>query len=196
MEIIKIDFKNPNINIIKKAVRIIRNGGLIIYPTDTSYGIGVSIFNKKSLKNVYKIKNRNIRKPLSVIVSDLKMAKQIAIISKKKEKYFQSKFPGRFTLIFKKNKKINNILSSQLKTIGIRIPNYKIISLLIKYLKIPFTATSANISGKKPCYSVSDIKKQFKNFRLIDLILDAGKLPKRNPSKIIDFSENKIKILR
>lgn len=198
MQIVKIDPKNPSLKAIKIAAEIIKNGGVVIYPTDTIYGIGASALDKKSIEKVYKIKERPSAKPLSVVVSDIKMAKKYCIIGKIQEEIFSALLPGAFTLIFfDKIAKNDKILTAYDGTLSVRIPDSKITARLARQLKIPFTATSANISGLPGSGDINTVLKQLENKKnLIDLVLDAGVLPKKDPSVIIDLTSDKPKVIR
>ncbi len=226
MRIIKINPKKPSLKTIKIAAEIIKKGGVIIYPTDTIYGIGASALNQEAVNKVYKIKARSKNKPLSAVISDIAMAKKYCEIGETREEIFSALLPGAFTLILKvksakrKDKLMHdfNYLKNQSKvkiqkciftgfknTLSLRIPDCKITELLSKELKIPFTATSANISGFPGNGDINKVLKQFgidrkkpESFRSIgiDLVLDAGILPKKNPSMIIDLTGEKPKIIR
>lgn len=206
MRILKVNPKNPSLKAIKIAAEIIRKGGTIIYPTDTIYGIGASTLDQRAINKVYEIKKRPENKPLSVVVGDIKMAKKYCIIGAKQEEIFDALLPGAFTLIFPvKISNSNKILTAYGGTLSIRIPDFKITKLLSKELGIPFTATSANISGLS---GSGDIKKVLKQLGInrkkpnlpaggqIDLVLDAGILPKKYPSIIIDLTGESPKIIR
>jgi L-threonylcarbamoyladenylate synthase len=184
---------------IKKAIKILKNGGIIIYPTDTCYGIGVDATNKKAIKKLIALKERDFKTPISVIVKNFKMAQEIGEFNFQTKKLFKKNLPGPLTLIVKKKKsiyKLPNILTAKKRKIGIRMPNNKIALELVKKFNKPITTTSANISNKPECYSKQEILKQFKNIKKIDLILDIGKLPKIKPSTVIEIIDGKLKILR
>ncbi|MBI4653358.1 threonylcarbamoyl-AMP synthase [Candidatus Kuenenbacteria bacterium] len=185
---------------IQKAVEILKNGGIIIYPTDTCYGIGVDATNKEAIKKLISLKGRDFKKPISVIVKNFKMAQEIGEFNSQAEKIFKKNLPGPLTLIVKKKKNVYqlpNILTANKSKIGIRMPNNKIALELVKKFNKPITTTSANISNKPECYSKQEILKQFKkNIKNIDLILDTGKLPKTKPSTVIEIIGKKLKILR
>lgn len=198
MEIKKISFKNPEQKIIKKAAKVIKSGGILVYPTDTCYGLGVDPYNKKAVRDLRELKQREKRKPISVVVN-FKMLKKICQVEKKQEKILKKYLPGPFTFILNLN--LRNLEGRGLKfiakgnKIGIRIPDCKLTSALFNELNIPYTTTSANISGRKSLYNIKDILKQFKN-KQPDLILDAGKLPKNLPSTVVDLTKKEPKILR
>ncbi len=187
-------------NTIQKAIEILKNGGIIIYPTDTCYGIGVDATNKEAIKKMINLKGRNFKKPISIIVKNFKMAQEICEFNLQAKKIFKKYLPGPLTLILKKKKNIYqlpNILTAGKQKIGIRMPKNKIALELIRKFNKPITTTSANISNQPECYSKQEILKQFKkNIKKIDLILDIGKLPKIKPSTIIEIINDKVKILR
>lgn len=212
MQIIKINPKNPSLEAIKSAIAVIKKGGVVIYPTDTIYGLGVNALSQEAIDKIYKIKKRPDNKPLSVVVNDIKMAKKYCIIGASQEEIFRALLPGAFTLVFKgKISKKSKILTMHKGTLSIRIPDFKITKLLSKESGVPFTATSANISGLPGSGNINKVLKQLgiKKKRLnrpvlpererddrIDLVLDAGILPKKNPSTIIDLTGEKPKIIR
>ncbi|MEK9130147.1 MAG: L-threonylcarbamoyladenylate synthase [Patescibacteria group bacterium] len=187
-------------NIIQKAINVLKNGGIIIYPTDTCYGMGVDATNKKAIKKLIALKGRDFKKPISVIVKNLQMAQEIGVFNLQTKKLFKKYLPGPLTLVVKKKKNIYqlpNILTAGKQKIGIRMPNNKMAIKIVKKFNKPITATSANISNKTECYSKQEILKQFgKKIQQIDLIIDIGKLSKNKPSTIVEVAENKLKILR
>lgn len=197
MKIIKISLKKlikktkESEDLFNEVLKILKSGKIIVYPTDTSYGLGGDFFNKKSHKRIYEIKNRPKQKLFSVIVDSIKTIKKIARVNKKQEKILKKYLPGRFTFILEsKNKKFG-------KTIGVRIPNFKFTKILSKKFKNPIIATSLNISRRPQCYSIDNFLKQIKNSKVKpDLILNVGKLPKILPSTVVDLTSNKIKIVR
>jgi len=214
MRIWKINRKNPNKKIISLAAKVIKNGGVIIYPTDTIYGLGANALDKNAVRKIYEIKKRPENKPLSIIIEDIKMAKKYCVIGKREEEIFNCLLPGPFTLIFwtKKSARFDSIESRRgeiftafKNTLSVRIPDFKITSLLAKKLNTPLTATSANISGLPGSGDIKKVLKQLgikKNKpnlpanRRIDLVLDAGVLPQNKPSTIIDLTGKKPKVVR
>jgi len=201
MERLKVSPKNLD-EILKKAMKVIRQGGVIVCPTDTVYGLIADAKNKKAVKKIFKIKKRKEEKPIPIFVRDLKMAKSLVLINKFQEKLLKKVWPGKITVILKAKrlaKKIfpKSIISSENK-IGLRIPNYKFLNILLEKLNFPLTGTSANISGKPPSTKIKEVLKQFfltkTGGRLPDLILDAGNLKFSRPSTVVDLTN--LKILR
>jgi L-threonylcarbamoyladenylate synthase len=186
-------------NIIQETAKFLKEGNIIISPTDTVYGLLCDATNKKAVEKIFRIKKRPKAKPIPIFVKDIKMAKKLAFVDKKKEKFLKKVWPGKVTVVLKRKQNcgLPKIIFSKEKTIGLRIPNYNLINTLLKKLSIPLTATSANISGKLASIRIKEIKKQFKKEKeKPDLILDAGNLKFSLPSIVIDLTGKKIKILR
>ncbi len=198
MQIIKINPKNPSLKVIRFAARVIKKGGVVIYPTDTIYGVGADALDQSAIDKVYKIKERPASKPLSVVVNGIKMAKKYCVVGKKQEQIFSALLPGAFTLIFPARIfKKDRILTVYKRSLSIRIPDYKITLMLSKELGIPFTATSANISGLSGSGDIGKVLKQLeKKKNLVDLVLDAGVLPEKNSSIIFDLTGKEPKVAR
>lgn len=193
MEVVKINPRKPERKVLEKAVNILKKGGVIVYPTETCYGLGADAENKSAVKRIFKIKKRKFEKSFLVLVSSLAMAKKYVIFNKLALKIAKKFWPGPLTLVLevKDKKKFKS------KTLGLRISSSKICQALVKKSNKPLISTSANLSGQPPIYSISEFLKQFKNKKYQpDLILDAGRLPKVSPSTIIDLTKDYPKILR
>lgn len=177
--------KNQYKDLITQAAKIIKQGGIIAYPTDTCYGLGADPKNKDAMKRLFDTKGRTKSKKVSLIFEDISMVEKYCDLNQKQKKYLIKYLPGPYTFILK--------AKHSTETIGIRIPNHKVTQLLSKYLKMPYTTTSANKSGQPPCYDAKCITGQLTG---VDLILDGGKLPKNLPSKIIDLTKTPFEVLR
>ncbi|MDP3052675.1 MAG: L-threonylcarbamoyladenylate synthase [bacterium] len=190
--LIKINPKNPDRKIIRKVAKIIKKGGLVIFPTDTVYGFLANARNEKAVGQIFKIKKRPKTKPLAIFVKDLKMAKKYAFVNEKQEKFLKKNWPGKITVILKSKNNLPKGLAAKNKTTGIRIPDYKLIYLLFEKIDFPLAQTSANISGGEATTKIREVLRQFASKRIKpDLIIDAGNLPKNKPSKIIDLTKEK-----
>ena len=177
-------------NTVTDAVKVLNKGGVIVYPTETAYALGADFLNPQAIKKVYQIKGRNYRKPFSIIVSSIKMAGEIVKFNKVSSELAKKFWPGALTLVLES--KINNY-----KSIALRISSNKLATRLARKLGRPVIATSANIAGKKECYSIQEVLKQFKNKKYQpDLIIDAGKLPRRKVSTVVKITKEEVKILR
>lgn len=188
---------------LKLAIKYLKTGKSVVYPTDTSYGLGVDATNIRALKRLYRIKQRKFGAPIHIMVPPVSFAKRITKWNRTADKLAKKFWPGPLTLVLElKNKrhKAWRILSGGSGAIGLRIPDHKVAMKLAKFLNRPITTTSANPPnslGGHDSYSVEDVVKQFQKKRYQpDLILDAGKLPKRKPSTFVKVVGNKIKILR
>jgi L-threonylcarbamoyladenylate synthase len=179
----------------KKIIKIIKEGGVIICPTDTVYGLLADATSEKAVGKIFEIKKRPKEKAIPIFVKDLKMAKKFAAINKKQEKILKEKWPGKFTFVLKRQGA--EIFGVNKKTIALRIPKFKLVNELLKKFKKPLTGTSANISGKPASTRIKDVIKQFEGKKYQpDLILDAGNLKKSEPSTIINLTGSELKILR
>jgi len=195
MKILKVSRQNFK-KVLEITINLIQKGKVIICPTDTVYGLLADATNKKAVKKLFKIKKRENKRPLPIFVKDLKAAKKLAEIDKATEKFLRKVWPGKMTVVLKR-KKGAKVFGVDRKTIALRIPNYKLISVLLSKINKPLTGTSANISGKKATTKIKAVISQFKNKKVLpDLILDAGNLKKSLPSTVIDLTKKKPKILR
>lgn len=195
MKVVKVTRKNFA-EIIKETTKSIRQGKVIVLPTDTVYGLICDATNKRAVKKLFKIKKRNKKKPLPIFVKDIKLAKKLAFINKKQEKIIRKSWPGKITVILKR-KKGQELYGLDKNTIAVRISGHKLINSLFKTANAPLVQSSANISGKLASTKIKEIFAQFKNQKnQPDLIIDAGNLPKSRPSKVIDLTGKKMKILR
>ncbi len=174
--------------IIEKAARIMKQGGVIIFPTESSYGLGADGTNENAIKKLVAIKQQPEEKNISVIVSDLKQAKQFGIINEEAEKLVQRFMPGPLTLIVPKRQSVPGALSE--KTIAFRISSNKTARELCKVLGNAITATSANLHGRPNIYSGKEVIKQFNN--RVHMIIDAGELPRNQPSTIYDVENKRV----
>lgn len=169
---------------VQKTVKALKAGGIIVYPTETSYGIGCNAQNKRAIKVVHIIKKEPKNKPLIVLAADLKTAKKTGKFSKTDELLVKKFMPGALTLVVDKKKGKG--------TIAFRISSHPFAQKICEKFGNPVVSTSANIHGKKPLFSFKKVLQEFDE--KVDLIVNAGTLPKRAASTIYD-SKNK-KILR
>ncbi|OGG73087.1 threonylcarbamoyl-AMP synthase [Candidatus Kaiserbacteria bacterium RIFCSPLOWO2_01_FULL_53_17] len=188
-------------HIVNRAADILRSGGVILYPTDTLYGLGADALSDTAVKKVRQIKGRDEGKPIHAIVADLAMAVEYAEVNDVARKLATKFLPGPLTLILKKKAGIKTGIAKGINTFGIRIPDNRFCLDLAQEFRKPFTTTSANLAGTKPERSVEKILTQLgERAELIDLVIDAGDPPagggERLPSTVVDVSEGELKILR
>ena len=177
---------------IQKAAKIINKGGIVIFPTDTVYGIGCDPYNQKAVLSLYKIKKREKTKPLPVIGYSKKELEKIAEFNDKAEKIAELFWPGPITLILKvKDENIKKSLGLG-KKIAVRVPNNQCALSLLKECKL-LVATSANISGTTSLTDPDDCKKDLDGY---DLLIDGGILSDNGESTIVEIDGNKVRIVR
>jgi len=186
MKILKLNFNQEQV--ISEAVSCLNNGGLVIYPTETVYGIGAIANHAGAIDKLLRYKGRREGKPLSIAVTDQTMAEKYVEINEQALKFYKNFLPGPFTVISKSKNQVDPRVNSEFGTLGIRIPEYPLIISIIKNLGQAITSTSANASGKKRPYTIQDIFAGLseKQKTLVDLVIDAGELPKNEPSVVID----------
>ncbi|MDQ3008339.1 MAG: L-threonylcarbamoyladenylate synthase [bacterium] len=172
----------------QQAARVIKAGGLVIFPTETTYGAGVDATNQAAVDKLLAYKTRREGKPLSIAVTDIHMAEQYVELSDSARRLYERFLPGPITVISHSTGKVALGVASEFGTLGVRIPDYELVLEIVDLLGKPMTATSANASGEKRPYSISDLMANLttKQQSLIDLVIDAGTLPPNPPSTIID----------
>jgi tRNA threonylcarbamoyl adenosine modification protein (Sua5/YciO/YrdC/YwlC family) len=191
--IIHINPENPQPRLISRAVSVLREGGIIAYPTDTYYGIGCDLTNKKAIESVYRLKNRDKREPFSFICSDLKNISDYAKVTNYAYKTMKRLLPGAYTFILEGSRQVPKIMLAKRKTVGIRVPNHKICIELVKSLDNPIISTSAATPDGEVFNDPSFIQDYFKN--AVDLVIDGGPVP-GEPSSVISLIGDQPEILR
>ena len=196
MRIIKIDGNNVDL-IINKTIKILKSGGLVVFPSDTVYGLLCDATNEIAVKKLIQFKDRPAGKPVSVFCN-FDLINQLVTISNQQLAVLKQILPGPFTIILSSKHKVNKFLESETGTLGIRIPMYRYIEGLVNKFNKPITATSANLAGRSPHYSVETLLKELsdKQKEFLGLIIDAGTLLRNKPSTIVDLSQTDVKILR
>jgi len=170
---------------LKKASDIIKKNGIVVYPTETVYGIGANIFSNAALEKVFAIKKRDNDKPISVAVSSFGMMEDLVYIGEKEKRFIDIFLPGPVTVVLKKKEKVPDILTSGSELVGIRFPAHETTIQLIQLAGVPITSTSANISGEAPPKRVAQIK------IAADYIIDGGDCS-GEPSTVVDLANGRI----
>ena len=191
--LLKVYNKNPQTRAINQAVEILKIGGLIVYPTDTIYGLGCDLHNKKAIEKLYRIKQMDEKTPLSFISPDLSEVSRYAEVSDRAYRLMNKHLPGPFTFILPATKEVNKHMLFKRKQIGIRVPDDEICRLLTRTLSNPIINTSVPLWGEKILNSGEAIHEHFE--KQIDLVLDIGVLVSE-PSTIVDFAADQVGIMR
>ena len=184
MRILKTDNFAPDENIINEAIDVLANGGVIIYPTDTVYGLGANIFDNKAVRDIFKIKQRSFLKPLSVLVSDTEAIELIAQISAYQKDTIEKYLPGPYTFILNKTPVVPRVVTGGLTHVGVRVPKNEIACKLASLF--PITTTSANLTDEEVLSTPEDILNQLGCD--VDLVIDVGPLKSNKASTIIDLT--------
>lgn len=197
MDRLKLEPNNFN-QAVKKALHVLKNDGLVIYPTETVYGLGADARNPLAIRKLIQYKNRPVGKAISIMVDQFDRAKMYVQTAKAAEKIAQSFLPGPVTIVCQSLGQTDPRLESELKTLGIRVSSHPFANQLAHLFGGPITATSANAAGKAQPYNIDHLLGHLssKQISLIDLIIDAGDLPKRDPSTVIDTTQTAQEILR
>ncbi|CAH2031793.1 L-threonylcarbamoyladenylate synthase [Trichlorobacter ammonificans] len=184
---------HPQPRLIAQVVSVLKAGGVIAYPTDTTYGIGCSIFSKKGLELIYQIKQRDRRKPFSFICADLSEVARFARLTNHAFKIMKRCLPGPYTFVLQASREVPDLLTTRQKTVGVRMPDHPICSALVRELGNPIVTTSANLSGEEPVGDPLEINRQFGS--QLNLVIDGGLLT-TDVSSVVSLVGDRIEILR
>ncbi len=183
---VKLNSSRPQIEKIKKAASILRGGGLVVFPTETVYGLGANLLDKEAIAKVYRIKNRPRNKPLTIHISNTdivkKMVGRLPLNAKRLMKEF---WPGPLTIVLK---------DKHGRKLGFRMPDNRIAFLLIEEANVPIVAPSANISGNSPPKSAGEVLRDLRG--KVEMVLDGGRTRVGVESTVVDITEKELKILR
>ncbi|MFH0803014.1 MAG: L-threonylcarbamoyladenylate synthase [bacterium] len=183
--ILSVDTHEPELKLVRRAVEILRRGGIIAYPTDTVYGIGCDLFNKKAIERVYQIKRIPKYKQLSFICSDLKEISRYAQVGNFAYRMMKHLLPGPYTFLLAATRIVPKMMLTKRRTVGIRVPNNEIVLSIVRELGNPIISTSASLYKDE---ILSDPEEIGKNFGpSLDLIIDGGKLVSEL-SSVVDLS--------
>jgi L-threonylcarbamoyladenylate synthase len=194
MEIIRID--DDPVPAARRAAEVLARGGIVLYPTDTLYGLAVDALNRKAIANLRQLKGRERKKPVSIVVRDHKSLDDHAVMHPDAKTLAEAHLPGGLTLVLQARPHIPDDITLN-GQIGVRMPKDPFVDALAYRYKNPFTATSANRSGYPTPANVGDILAQFGlDLELIDLVVDAGERGDLPASTVVTFADGVPRILR
>ena len=199
MKILKVNLLSDYTDAIRDAVKVLKEGGTVVYPTDTIYGLGCNATDFKAVETIYRIKDRSLDKPLSVIARNMQWVKELATVPTKLEPILDQLWPGAITIILPKKPIIPSIVTAGGETVGLRIPDYEFTEKLLAKYGYPIISTSANMAGEgdEGTTNIMHIIETFKpRMWQPDLVIDVGNLQPSAASTVIDYSSVKPKILR
>lgn len=193
--VFKINPDRPDERLIRMAVDIIKNGGIVSFGTETVYALGADAFNEKAIKKIYRIKKREPQNPLSIFLKDTQEVTEYIEKTRPVAEFLMKEFwPGPLTLVFNSNYQRLSHLMAGTNKLGIRVSSHNLVNVLLDRCGVPLTATSANVSGRRSCSSASAARYYFNN--RIELILDSGRSNCPFPSSVVDLTAEDILLLR
>lgn len=192
MKVLKTSIDKINEEVIHEAIKVLANGGVVLYPTDTVYGLGANIFDNKAVRRVFDIKQRSYLKPLSILVGDVDAINLVAKVSLSQKETINNHLPGPYTFILNKRKIVPRLVTGGLSNVGVRVPDNELACKLASIF--PITTTSANLSDDEVLANPKEILEQLDCE--VDLVIDVGELESSKASSIIDLTGFKPKIIR
>ncbi|HEU19496.1 MAG TPA: threonylcarbamoyl-AMP synthase [Deltaproteobacteria bacterium] len=191
--LVSVNTENPQVRMIRKAAEILREGGIVIYPTDTVYGIGCDLFNKRAIEKIYEIKQRSKKQPFSIICADLKDISSYASVSNYAYKIMRRLLPGPYTFILEASRLVPKILLPKRKAVGIRVPDNAICLALVKELGHPIISTSVTVGENEVLSDPVDMEEEFKH--RVDMVIDGGVIVPEE-SSVISFIDEVPEVIR
>ena len=191
--LIAINNQNPQMRLIRRAVETLRGGGIVIYPTDTVYGMGCDLFNKKGIERIYEIQRRDRKQPLSFICADLKDISRYARVSDDAYKIMKRLLPGPYTFVLEASRLVPKIILPKRQTTGIRIPDNRICQALVAEMGSPVISTSVKDGGGELLSDPRMIDELFG--KRVDMIIDGGIIAAA-PSSVVSLLPEGIEVIR
>ncbi|MCG8605857.1 threonylcarbamoyl-AMP synthase [bacterium] len=194
MRTLRVNPANLKAEDLAPVLEVLRDGGVIAYPTETVYGLGADMYSKTAVQKIFRLKQRDSSKPISVMIGSKQMTGQLCQkIPKYVEELMRRYWPGPLTLVMRAAANVPEQVLSDGK-IGLRMPDHPVTLALMKVWDSPITSTSANVSGRHPLTRAEEVVKTFQFG--IELVIDAGENPAQIPSTVIDVSSSRPRILR
>jgi len=188
-----INSQNPPMRLIRKAVEVLRDGGLVIYPTDTAYGLGCDLFNKKGIEKIYRIKRRSEKQPFSFVCADLKDISRYARVSDYAYKTMKRLLPGPYTFILEASRLVPKIILPKRQTTGIRVPDNRICLALVGELGQPVISTSVKDDDGELMTDPAEMERKFRH--CVDLVIDGG-IQASGQSSVINLVDDRTEVIR
>lgn len=181
----------------RRAVEVLRAGGVVVYPSDTTYALGVDALNESAVERLFQLKGRARGKPVHLTIASIDHAGRYAVLGDDARRLMDAFLPGPLTVVAPRTPVVPDVLVAGLPSVGIRIPDHDVCLEMVQAVGTAVTATSANLSGAPAAYSVEDLVEQLgEATEGVDLILDHGALPEVAPSTVVDVSGSPPRVLR
>ena len=185
--LLSINPDNPQQRLIDKVVQVLDQGGLIIYPTDTFYGIGCDLFQKKSIQRIYQLKRRPLTKPFSFVCANLKDISLYAQVSNHAYRIMKRSLPGPYTFILEGTRLVPKLMLTRRRTVGIRVPNNKICLSIVRSLGRPIISTSVPLDEPSVIHDAYSSS--------VEMVIDGGMIS-YEPSTVISLIDNRVEVMR
>lgn len=190
--LLPINAEHPEPRKIRRAVEALEQGGIIAYPTDTVYGLGCDLFNKKAIDRLYQMKQMPRGKLLAFICPDLSDIANYAIVDNLQYRMLKRILPGPYTCILEATREVPKIVQSKRKSVGIRVPDNPVVQALVRELGRPIINTTAGLPDQEAFVDPEEIRNAFKG---LELVLDAG-AGGLTPTTVVDLTEGRMEVLR
>lgn len=191
--LLAVNNQNPQARLIKKAADVLRSGGIIIYPTDTVYGLGCDLFNKRGIEKIYDIKKRNKKQPFSFVCADLKDISKYAFVTDYAYRTMRRLLPGPYTFVLQASRLVPKIILPKRQTTGIRVPDHPICLALVKEFGQPIISTSVKSEDGETMNNPDLIGERYGH--CVDMIIDGGICP-GGQSTVISLEDDTVEIIR
>jgi L-threonylcarbamoyladenylate synthase len=193
--VVRVDATTPDLGVMRQAARILREGGLVAFPTETFYGLGAAGLDAAAARRVFEVKGRPASMPLLLLVDSRAMAASIATaIPSRASELMERHWPGPLTLVLRATPRVPAEVTAGTGTVGVRVPAHPVARALVRALGEPVTAPTANATGAPPPVTAADVLAQLGG--AIDLILDAGATPGGAPSTVLDVTVDPPRVIR
>jgi tRNA threonylcarbamoyl adenosine modification protein (Sua5/YciO/YrdC/YwlC family) len=187
---------NPQARHVKRAVEGLRAGNLVVYPTDTTYGLGCDIYAKRTIDRIYQLKGMDPKHPLSFVCADLSEVARYAVLDNRNFQILRRTLPGKYTFVLPATREVPKLMQSNRRTVGIRIPHSAVCAALIRELGHPLVSTTVSREGSEAAEHSHDPDKIAADFaHAVDIFLDAGPLY-GEPSSVVDLTGPQPEVLR
>lgn len=193
MPLLAINPVHPEPRKIARAAQIIRDGGIIAYPTDTVYGLGCDLMNKQAIERLYQIKGMRRDQALAFICPDLSDISKYAVVENPQYRVLKHFLPGPYCFILTSTREVPKIVLTKQKTVGIRVPDHPITIALVRELGRPLISTTARRHDQEPLVDPWEIDQEFFG---LDLVIDAGQAGGTMPTTIVDLSQGDVRVVR
>lgn len=185
MKHVSVDHRQPDLQVVQAAAAVLRDGGVVAYPTDTLYALGVDPRRDEAVEKLYAVKGRNLAAAVALIAADADQARHAGALGEIEARLTRALWPGPLTIVVPAAPGMSRLLSSETGTLGVRVPAHPVARALAAALGTCVTATSANLSGQPACTTADEVAARFAG--AIDLLLDAGPVPGGPPSTIVEI---------